>query len=237
MATTPGHVAPSLPPTHSARRRRRARHGELLRSALKAASQLLSEGWGAVSPAVARAMESDPELAREMATDADPSLRRLAVMALSMVDAPWVPSMLESLVHDAWPETRALAAESAERWWRRPGAPAVPAALARAVMDLLEDPVEEVRLSVVGPVLGLAGPEGVARLVALCPSADEAMQGEIVGALASYGHHALAVELGMRCLERRHSLYLARLLGRLGGAPARAAEGSPARVSAEQGVR
>lgn len=210
-----------------------ARYRDVVRLLARTAGSTWLEGWGGVPESLARLIGDDRELAGHMVQDPDLHVRRLTVLALAAVHGPWALELLTAAMEDAVPEIRALAAESADRWHacHRAGDRPPPAVVER-VLSLLEDPSEEVRLSVVGPVVRLGGEAGVRRLVQAYPDADELMRGEILGALASAGHTETLARLAGSAGDQEPTPYLRRILLRLSVAPSRdspcAAEGPAA---------
>ncbi|WP_324715736.1 HEAT repeat domain-containing protein [Carboxydochorda subterranea] len=189
--------------------------------AIQAASDTAYEGWDALPELLVRLIAEDRERAGRLLGDPDRRIRRFVTMALAGVDDPWAPELLAEAVADAEPEIRALAAESAQRWYDdHPGNEVLPS-LQQRVPALLEDPCEEVRLCVAGAVARLGGEAGVARLVDCFAAADEVLRGEILGALALYGHYPLVWRLAGAYASDERSPYLVRLLQRLAEADPR----------------
>ncbi|MEW6048045.1 MAG: hypothetical protein AB1609_16480 [Bacillota bacterium] len=191
----------------------------VVRLLVKAAGARLCEGWDGVPEALIHLMAQDAELSGRLVRDPDLNVRGLTLMALSGVCRPWAVGLLAAAMLDPVPELRALAAESADRWYACHGGNGrVREVLAERLLALLDDPCEEVRLSVVGPVVRLGGQRGVARLVELYPSSDEVMRGEILGALASAGYNAVVARLARAsCASEGAGPYLRRLFSRLVG--------------------
>ncbi|WP_324669717.1 HEAT repeat domain-containing protein [Geochorda subterranea] len=197
-------------------------HGfvDVVRLLAQAAGPELAEGWAGVPERLAPLLDRDAAVARQLMQDPDRGVRRLAVMALAGVSSPWVLDLLSLGMEDPVPEIRALAAESADRWLSsHPGAGTPPAQLVERVLALVEDPCEDVRLSVVGPVVRLGREEGVRSLLAVFERTDdELMRGEILGALAAAGYNAEVARLaGAIRSGELASPYLRRILARLDG--------------------
>jgi len=194
--------------------------GDVVRLLAQAAGPELTEGWAGVPERLAPLLDQDAAVARELMQDPDRGVRRLAVMALAGVPSPWVLELLSLGMEDPVPEIRALAAEAADRWLAsHPSAGTPPAELVERVLALVEDPCEEVRLSVVGPVVRLGRDQGVRSLLAVYERTDDdLMRGEILGALAAAGYNAEVARLG-RAIRGGElaSPYLRRILARLDG--------------------
>lgn len=196
--------------------------GSAVRDAVRmlahAAGPALLEGWTGLPERVAPLLARDEGMARQLVADPELAVRRLTVLALAGVGQGWAVDLLAAAMADPEPEIRALAAESADRWFARQHPPhAPPPALVERVLGLLRDPCEEVRLCVVGPVVRLGGEAGVQSLVAVCEASDdELMRGEILAALAAAGHRAAVARLARSVqAQGRSTPYLRRILLRL----------------------
>lgn len=193
------------------------RYRDVVRLLVRTAGSSFFEGWGGVPESLAPLIADDAELAGHLLEDPDLDVRRLTVMALAGVCRPWALDMLTAAMADPVPEIRALAAESADRWHacHQPNA-RPPSLLVERVLSLVDDPCEEVRLSVVGPVVRLGGESGVRSLLDVYETSDELMRGEILGALASAGYHAVVARLASFTQAAEQATpYLRRILLRL----------------------
>lgn len=187
-----------------------------MRLLARTAGPSFSEGWSGVPESLAPLIAEDADLAGHLVKDPDLHVRRLTVMALAGVCRPWALDLLTAAMEDPVPEIRALAAESADRWHachQPEGGP--PAPLVERVLSLLDDPSEEVRLSVVGPVVRLGGEAGVRSLLDAYRTCGEMMRGEILGALAAAGYNAVVARLASVTQAEHATPYLRRILLRL----------------------